>query len=202
MGGDDPLAARIAAAMVEVVSEHGYPAANVDAVCERAGVRRTDFELRFADVEDCFLRLHDQACSELMSRIASACSGASSWHDRVWAAGWAAMRFLQEDPQRARFLVVAVNHAGAAAQARRDRALQAIAGLIDSGRMELPEPDSISRCTAEIVSGAIYNTVLAKVAAGSIERGEGFLPELVYMAVMPYLGSQAAEDELLVQPLR
>ena len=29
-----------------------------------------------------------------------------------------------------------------------------------------------------------------------------FLPELVYMAVMPYLGSRAAEDELLVQPLR
>ena len=63
-------------------------------------------------------------------------------------------------------------------------------------------PSSVSRCTAEIVAGAIYGTVLARIEAGSIERGEEFLPELVYMAVMPYLGARAAEDELLVQSLR
>jgi hypothetical protein len=60
----------------------------------------------------------------------------------------------------------------------------------------------MSRCTAEITAGAVYGTMLGKVEAGAIERGEEILPELVYMAVMPYLGARVAEDELAVQPLR
>ena len=59
----------------------------------------------------------------------------------------------------------------------------------------------LTRSTAEMVSGAIYNTIMAKVRDGAIERDEEFLSELVYMAMMPYLGARAAEDELLVQPL-
>ena len=112
------------------------------------------------------------------------------------------MRFLQEDALRARFLVVAVNGAGSRAQARRDRVLQGLADMIDAGRAELEEPESVSRHTAEMVSGAIYGTILAKVRGGAVERSEEFLPELVYLAMTPYLGARAAEDELLVQPLR
>lgn len=198
----DAARERLAAAMVELVAEHGYEAASVEAICDRARVGRAQFDRCFEDKEDCFLTLHDEIGAELCHRIAAAHEGTVSWHDRIWAAGWAAMRFLQEDPGRARFFVVAVNGAGSAAQARRDRVLQGFADLIDAGRFELEDPGSVSRCTAEIVAGAIYNTVLGKVESGSVERGEEFLPELVYMAVMPYLGSRVAEDELLVQPLR
>ena len=110
--------------------------------------------------------------------------------------GWAAMRFLQEDPLRARFLARRVNGAGSGAQARRDRLMQ---GSPTSSTAAAARPASrppMSRCTAEIAAGAIYGTVLAKIESGAIERGEEFLPELIYMAVMPYLGSRAAEDEL------
>jgi AcrR family transcriptional regulator len=200
--GRDHARERIVAAMVELVAEHGYGATRVEAVCERAGVGRADFDRLFADKEDCFLSLHDEIGSELCARVNAAYDGAGSWHDRIWAAGWAAMRFLGEDPGRARFFVVEVNGAGGAAQARRDRVLQSFADMIDAGREELEDPASVSRATAEIVAGAIYGTVLTKVETGSIERGADFLPELVYMAVMPYLGSRAAEDELAVQPLR
>jgi AcrR family transcriptional regulator len=188
--------------MVDLVAEHGFEATSVRAVCERAAVGRAEFDRRFADKEDCFLTLHDEIGTELCARVHSACDGADAWHDRIWAMGWAAMRFLQEDPVRARFFVVEVNGAGEAAQASRDRILQSFADLIDAGREELEDPGSVSRCTAEIVAGAIYGTVLGKVEDGCIERGAEFLPELVYMAVLPYLGSRAAEDELLVQPLR
>lgn len=188
--------------MVDLVAEHGYEATSVRAVCERAGVERAEFDRRFADKEDCFLTLHDEIGSELCARINSAHGAAASWHDRIWAAAWAAMRFLQEDPIRARFFVVEVNGAGSAAQARRDRLLQSFADLIDAGREELKDPGSVSHCTAEIVAGAIYGTVLGKIEDGCIEKGAEFLPELVYMAVMPYLGSRVAEEELLVQPLR
>jgi AcrR family transcriptional regulator len=188
--------------MVKMVGSHGFAAVDVRAVCDQAQVNRAHFDRCFADLEDCFLGLHDETMADLCGRVEAACDGRETWHDRIWAAGLAAMRFLQEDPVRARFLVVAVNGAGGGAQSRRDRIVQRIADLLDRGRGEVEGERPVSRCTAEIAAGAVYGTILTRVESGSIDRGEEFLPELIYLAVMPYLGARAAEDELLVQPLR
>lgn len=188
--------------MVEMVAAHGYAAADVEMVCERAEASRAHFDRCFADLEDCFLALHDEAMEDLCARVDTACSGRGAWHDRIWAAGMAAMRYLQEDSDRARFLVVSVNGVGGGAQSRRDRIVWRIADFLDGGRGEVEGERRMSRCTAEIAAGAVYNTIFAKVESGSIERNEEFLPELIYLATMPYLGQRAAEDELAVQPLR
>jgi AcrR family transcriptional regulator len=198
---EDPVRKRIALAMIELAAEHGLDLTTVPMVCERAGVGRAAFDRNFSGKEDCFLKVHGEIALEFCQRAGSAYARPRAWHDRIWAGAWAAMRFLQEDPVRARFFVVAVNGAGTRAQARRDRVLQGLADMIDAGRGELEEPESVSRNTAEMVSGAIYGTIMAKVRDGAIERDEEFLSELVYMAMMPYLGARAAEDELLVQPL-
>jgi hypothetical protein len=170
-------------------------------LCERADVGRSHCDRCFADLEDCFLTVHDEVMEELCERVEAACNGREAWHDRIWAAGVAASRYLQEDAARARFLVVSVNGAGSGAQSHRDRIVRRIADFLDGGRGEV-DGRSMSRCTAEIAAGAVYATMLTKVEAGAIERGEEFLPELIYLATMPYLGARAAEDELLVQPLR
>src|ERR1044072_1134865 len=175
--------------MVERVGDPGCEGVEVEVLCERAQVGRTHFDRCFADLEDCFLGLHDEVMAELCPRVDSASNGREAWPRRIGGAGLAAMRFLQEDPVRARFLVVSVNGVGNGAQSRRDRIVQRIADPLDRGR-------------GEVAAGAVYGTILGKVEAGSIERGEEFLPELIYLSVMPYLGSRAAEDELLVQPLR
>src|SRR4051794_30635676 len=137
-GRGSPARKRIAAALVELVAEQGLEATTVAMVCARAGVDRVGFDRHFHSREDCFLRTLDDVAASFCARATTAYAGPHSWHDRVWAAAWAAMRFLQEDPARARFLVVGVDGAGARAQARRDRVLQAIADLVDLGRHELP----------------------------------------------------------------
>ena len=188
--------------MIEIVADHGFVAVDIETLCERAEVGRAHFDRCFADLEDCFLGLHGEVMEELCDRVDAACEGRNAWHDRIWAAGMGAMRYLQEDSARARFLVVSVNGAGSSAQLRRDRIVQRIADFLDGGRGEVEGERPMSRCTAEIAAGAVYNTILVKIESGSIERGEEFLPELIYLATMPYLGARAAEDELLVQPLR
>jgi AcrR family transcriptional regulator len=152
--------------------------------------------------EELFLAAYDEAAAELCDRVRRAYEGPVAWHDRIWAIGWAAMRFLREDPARARLLVVQANGGTRRALTRRDRLLEGLAELLDAGRGELGASASASPCTAEIVAGSIYTMLLAKVGGGCIERGEDFLPELVYMATMPYLGTRVAEGELSVQPLR
>jgi len=198
---ENPVRKRIARAMIELAAEHGLEATTVAMVCEQAAVGRPAFDQSFGGREDCFLQVHGENALEFCQRVGAAYAGPRAWHDRIWAGAWAAMRFFQEDAARARFFVVAVNGAGSRAQARRDRVLQGLADMIDAGRQELEEPDSVSRSTAEMVTGAIYGTIMSKIRDGAIERGEEFLSELVYMAMMPYLGARAAEDELLVQPL-
>jgi AcrR family transcriptional regulator len=202
VAGVDPVRERIAVAMIELVGDQGLERTTVAMVCTRARVDRAAFNRSFSGKEDCFLRIHGEIAEEFCARVNSAYAGPRGWHDQIWAAAWAAMRFLQEDAVRARFFVVEVNGAGSRAQGRRDRILQGLANLIDAGRAQLEDPASVSRSTAEMVAGSIYGTILTKVRGGAIERGDEFLSELVYMAMMPYLGARAAEDELLVEPLR
>ncbi|MEX2449207.1 MAG: hypothetical protein WD404_10760 [Solirubrobacterales bacterium] len=201
-GGRDPARERIAAAMIGMVGDHGLAALDIATLCRRAGAGQAHFNRCFADLDDCFSNVHDETAATLCERVRAAYDDRESWHDRVWAAGTAAMRFLQEDAVRARFLLVAVNGAGAAARARRDRLVRGLAELLDGGRGDSSGRGVTSGCTAEIAAGAVYGTAVARVEAGSLERGEEFLPELVYLATMPYLGARTAEDELLVQPLR
>ena len=200
--GRDPARERIGAAMIGMVAEGGFAAVEVESLCERAQAGRRHFDRCFADLEGCFLEVHGEVMEELCERVDAACSGREAWHDRIWAAGVAAMRFLEEDAVRARFLVASVNGSGAGAQLRRDRIVERITDFLDGGRGEVEGERPMSRCTAEIAAGGVYNTILGKIESGSIERGEEFLPELIYLATMPYLGQRAAEEELAVQPLR
>lgn len=200
--GSDPTGERIGAALVALVGSYGLAAIDVGTVCERARTSRAHFDRRFADLEDCFLSLHEQLLEELCAEIEAARAGRESWHDRVWAAGVAATGFLTADTGRARFLLAALDAAGDRARSRRDRVIERLVELLDGGRAEAGQGGAMTRCTAEIAAGSIYTALLARIEDGSLERGEEFLPELVYLATVPYLGAEAAEQELSVQPLR
>ena len=90
----DPARARIAAAMIDLVGTRGYAQTSIEMICEQARARRSHFDRCFAGIEDCFLCVHDEVAKEFCERVLAAYAGPSSWHDRLWAAGWAAMRFL------------------------------------------------------------------------------------------------------------
>ena len=198
----DPVRDRIAHAMIGLAGTHGYEATSVEAVCGRAEVLQSDFESRYSDKEECYVDAYDEIATEFGERVVGAYGAPTAWHDKVWAAGWAAIEFFEEDPVRARFYLVEVNGAGDTVYGRRNQNMQIFADLIDAGRDELEDPDSLTRATAEIVAGAIYSTLQSKVLTGSIDRGEDFIVELVYLAMLPYLGSEAAEAELRVFSLR
>ena len=89
---------------------------------------------------------------------------------------------------------------GDMAQAYRDRYLGEIVNLIDEGREELPDPDSMSRDVAIGVFGSIYQFLLRELEGGREPvTAESFVPQLMYIAVRPYLGHDAAREELTVE---
>jgi AcrR family transcriptional regulator len=197
----DAIWERLRRAVVDLVCERGDAALEVGEIVERAGVGRADFERRFADAGDCCTQVYEADIADFDRIVLSAYLRHPAWRDGIRAAAYAAVGYLQENPRRARFDAVQVREGGAMAQVARDRYMQRIVDLVDAGRQEMADPSSLSRAAAEAVLGAIY--VFMRRRMGS-DRSAGLaaemVPQLMYMAVRPYLGHEVALEELAIRP--
>ncbi len=190
---------RIYEAMFDLVLETDYETATVQAVCERVGIDPAAFERHFADKADCCLQIYTANNERFGHQVYGAYAEHEIWRDSLRAAAYAAARFLADHPREVRFNVIAILAAGPMAQAQRDIYLQALVDLVDAGRSELDEPDSISRSVAEGVVGSIVERMLRDVHRhGDAEAAEAVVPELMYIAVRPYMGHEVARQELSI----
>lgn len=187
--------ARILEAVIEVGAEHGYLDASIEAIVDRAGVERAAFDRHFRGKYDGFLSAWQEVNEECMEEIIGAFNGEEDWPDRLRAVAHKVVYALEHDPRRGAF-AVEVLVAGQAARARRDMTMRVIASLIDAGRNEMEDRDSVPRSTAEALAGAAYSQMFSKVVAGAHDELPGLVPQLMSAAVMPYLGVEAALAEL------
>lgn len=146
--------------------------------------------------EDRLCAVVQAGTDELLARVGRVYAAEQSWAARIRAVAYELLRFLREDPERARAMTVGVLSAGKRAQAIRDNGMQALIELIDQGRAELPDPGSMSRATAEGIAGAIYTRIHVTVESGDFSDSERMARELMYNVVLPYLGTEAALAEL------
>jgi AcrR family transcriptional regulator len=183
--------------MIDLVLERGYEEVTVEAVCERAGLGRDAFERQFRDREECFMAVFWHYTGRFEHLVVGAFENEEEWRDGLRAAGWAANRYILTYPRQTRFGSTAMFTAGPVAQAHREAHLNRFVDLIDAGRQELDDPESLDRTVAEGVMGSIYTKLIEQLQQndGAIS-GEKFIPELMYIAVRPYLGNEAATEEL------
>jgi AcrR family transcriptional regulator len=187
---------RIERALVEVVAESGSTEVELDQLLARSGTNRASFFRDFDNVQDCLERTWERMTEEHIALVQSTAAAQTPWRDGLRAAAYAALRFHQEDPLRARFFLVEVLAAGEFAQRRRETMMTAFIDLIDAARRELPDPEAVPRSEAEAIVGAIYQAAVAGMQEGGIEKLPELVPQLLYIAVLPYLGAEAAEEEL------
>lgn len=192
---------RIVAAAIDLAAEHGYEATTIEMVVERAGVTQADFDRHFTGKEDCFLRLYEELLGDFVSLVLDAAAREAEWRDSMRAGGYAAARFLRDNPRLAQVGVVQMLAAGSMAEARRAGMMDPIVDLIDAGRHELDDPDSIGRGVAEAVLGSIYEIAIRDLAGGvGTSSAEAIVPQLMYVAVRPYVGHELAREELEMPP--
>lgn len=192
---------RIRAAMLELVEERGFEATRVEDVLQRAGVAGEEFDRLFDSKEACALAIFDANMESFYGVASEAFEAEPTWPDSLRAAGYAAARWMNEHRRETRFNVVGLMWAGELAQARRERAFRAFADMIDVGRTAAPDPDSIPPFTAEGVIGSVVKLVTSRARLADFEFEE-LVPELMYRAVLPYLGEEAARRELTAPPPR
>jgi AcrR family transcriptional regulator len=192
-----PERARIRLALIDAALRRGLPAVTIDQLCREAGVERATFERDFAGVTDCATQVYLANIAEFDRRVFGAVERASGWPERLRVAAYAAARHVRDRPRESRFDFIEMLEVGVEAQAHRDRYLRRIVALIDEGRQVAPDPAALGPGVAEAAFGAVYETLAKTAGAGSgFERVESHVPELMYVAVRPYLGHEAALREL------
>jgi AcrR family transcriptional regulator len=186
---------RIVEAVVEIAAERGYGETTVEAIVEHAGLDRSAFERHFRGKYDCFISAWQDLNEECLETMVRAYESAEHWPDRLRAVAEQIVRGLRDDPSRASF-GVEVLAAGDAARARRDMTMRVVAGLIDAGRNQMEDPEAVPHTTAEALAGSAYGQIYSRVVRGAVDELPALVPQLMSAAVMPYLGVEAAMDEL------
>jgi AcrR family transcriptional regulator len=191
----DWLAGRIGDAIVTEVGSIGFDQVSEERIIERAGVSREQFESMYADKTECFLRTYEAMVPEFMDRLAAAFAEGSDWRERLRRTAYASLDYFEEDPARARFTTIELLKAGDQAAALADQSLGMLVDLIDAGRYETENPESVPRSTAEAAVGSIWSLLARKIRQHEL-ADETVVPQLMYIAVLPYLGEEAAKEEL------
>jgi len=189
---------RLREAMVRVAAAKGYEAATVNDVIEVAGVSLETFHEMFADKEDCFLEAYDAVIDVLVAHVTSAYEAASGepWPDRMTAALRALVSLLAAESDIARMAMVEVTAVGESARERYRAALTRFSRLLEEGREYAAEGDSLPPDTARFAIGGATSMIFDEIRAGRGPELERILPDLVFAVLMPYLGPEAAEDEM------
>lgn len=185
-------------AMVRVAAAKGYEATTVADVVEAAGVSRETFESTFVGKAGCFLEAYDAVIDVLLAHVSTAFESTvgQPWQDRIVAALRALVDLLASEHDIARMAMVEVTAVGEDARIRYRGALGRFTYFLEEGRVASEQGDELPADTARFAIGGATSMIFDEVRAGRGPELQRILPDLVFAVLMPYLGPEAAEDEM------
>jgi AcrR family transcriptional regulator len=188
-GAADDRRARILAATAELVAEHGYHPATLEQIVRRARVGWPVFYRCFADKEEAFLTLLDEAFAAAAARIEGAAERAEqAWSARVAAALDVFLALVAAHPDHARACLVEALTAGPAAVARYEAALHSVRPLLREGRALNPHAAELSDTLEDTLAGAVAWIVYQRLVEGEASEAPALLRETLEFVLLPYLG--------------
>ncbi len=187
---------RFRQATIDLAIERGYDEFDVPDIVERARASRAEFDARFMGLDDCRDCTYEANIAEFDQSMFGPYMAAPSWREGIRAAIYGAAEYLRHHRRERRYGEIRKIPGGAMEMAARDRYLQRVVDLIDVGRCELSDPDSISRTTAEGVLGSIYKLVVDRLTeVGEEGMTWDLVDDVMYLAVRRYVGDEAGIQE-------
>lgn len=181
---------RILQGMLIAVGTHGYERTTVQDALTAAGVYRQAFYDSFSGKEDCYLQALDAGSAWVELEMRDAAAGETTWRSQLRGALSGLLRFLDEQPAMGRALLVEVHAAGPEAVAKRTEAMARASAMVDLARVENDE--GAPAISAEAVVAGILAVLHSRLASGQTNGYLQLLPELMYLAVLPFFGAAAA----------
>jgi AcrR family transcriptional regulator len=184
--------------MVRVAAAKGYEATTVADVVEFAGVSPETFDELFESKTACFLEAYDAVFDVLVAHVAAAFEAASGepWPEQIAAGLGALVDLLSVEADIARMAMVEVTAAGDDARTRYRAALARFTPFLEQGRTYSGQGEALPADTARFAVGGATSMIFDEIRAGRGPELKRILPDLVFAVLMPYLGPEAAEDEM------
>lgn len=192
---EDSRSALLSAA-ARLVAQDGADAVTREGVCATAGLPPSIFDAVFAGRVDCLVAVFDATVDRAHERARVACSSAESWLDGIRCALYELLSFLEENAGMARFMVVESLSGEPAILARRQRLLAELAATLDFGRPPAPPDATPAPFGGNAVVGAVVAIVHARLQETCVPQLTDLGGPLMGVLVLPYLGVDAARDEL------
>jgi len=189
---------RLREAMIRVAAAKGFEATTVADVIEVARVSEETFYGMFENKQACFLEAYDAVIDVLVAHVTTAFEAAADepWPDRIAAGLRALAQLLAAEADIARMAMVEVTAAGDDARERYRAALARFTPFLEEGRAYSGQGGELPPDTARFAIGGATSMIFDEIRAGRGPELERILPDLVFAVLMPYLGPEAAEDEM------
>ena len=187
-----PQRERILDAAERLIAEKGVAGTSIEALVKEAGVSSVTFYDFFTDKGECFVAAFDRAVEETAERLAEAAAGdpaagGLSWTEGVATGLRALIRLIPAEPERARLCLVEAQTGGPELATRFEATLDRVAEKLHEGRaLETAEPE-LPATHEEATAGALAWLLRERLEAGGADDLEALYPELIDIALSPYL---------------
>lgn len=183
---------RILDALIATVARRGYDRTTLDCVLHVAGVPAPVFDEHFENKQDCFLQAIDELVGQLECTMLERISRSAPWPERMRLGLQTLLRALAGNPDAARVALVESLGAGEQAIERLRSALATFVPILEEGLELAPSTEHLPPQTSEAIVGGIAAIVHRHVLEGHTAELPALLPDLLYFALMPYLGHHRA----------
>jgi AcrR family transcriptional regulator len=189
-------------ALVQTIALRGYDRTTIDRVLSLAKVPAPVFDEHFEDKQDCLLAALDELIARIAGAVSERVDDSAPWSERVRIGLQTLLAAFADDPDGARVAFVECLSAGEPAIARVRSAMARAIPMLEDGRSRSrrdgateapsPDPDHLPPQTSEAIVGGIASILHRRVLEGHTAELPALLPDLLYFALMPYLGHECA----------
>jgi AcrR family transcriptional regulator len=182
---------RILDAAIGVFAERGYQGTTIDNVVAAAKVGVGSFYDLFDNKPDCFVQAYERIVADARERISAAVPAGVGWPEQACAALRALLELIEAEPVRARVALVEVQTAGPEALTRHEETVDGVIPLLARGRPENPQLAELPTHLEEAIVGGLAWLLQQRLAQGEFEGVDAHLPDVLEIAVVPYVGREA-----------
>jgi AcrR family transcriptional regulator/DNA-binding MarR family transcriptional regulator len=179
-------------AAARAIAVVGYERTTVKEILAWAGVSKSTFYGLFADRDECFGALVDDVENRVVAELERVEPSGLGWEDQVTCALERLLRLLDEDLPRTRAWAIASMRFGGPSSGSRSHPAAMLAELIEGGSAAAPRARDLTASTARSLAAVALEQIRSRAAHGEYPLSE-MLSQLVWLIVLPYRGTQAAD---------
>lgn len=183
---------RMLLATAELVAERGYRRTTIELIAKTARVALTTFYEHFEGKEDCFLAAFDESVDAAAEVFAELVDPELDWTDQISTGLEVFLEMVATETPRATLCLVESQAAGPAALARYQGMLERVAPKLREGRALNPRSARLPEGLEVALAGGIAWLVHQRLVAGEAAEIKALLPEMLQIALTPYVGEVEA----------